>query len=166
MGPERRLRERTPANGGIRAERLSPASFGTRSGSLLLTALLIVVTLVVGWLVWSVVEWCGGRTPSYRLTGLRVVRRADGKPVGLGRSVIRELCCAVLLLPTLAVCCVLAIVFVMGASPPDGLLRQSRRTPWDRLTGTDVVRDATGEARGLEGLSVLRLEESLSGRQN
>jgi len=34
---------------------------------------------------------------------------------------------------------VLALAFVMGASPPDGLMRQARRAPWDLLTGTKVL---------------------------
>ena len=35
----------------------------------------------------------------------------------------------------------------MGASAPDGLLRQPRVAPWDFLTRTEVV-DELGRARG------------------
>jgi hypothetical protein len=42
---------------------------------------------------------------------------------------------------------VLAVTFVMGASPPDGLLRKPRAAPWDVLTRTEVV-DELGRARG------------------
>jgi len=73
---------------------------------------------------------------------LRVVRRFDGRPIGLGRSVLREACCALLLVPTLVACCFLALGFVMGASPPEGLFGQSRRAPWDVLTRTAVVDEA------------------------
>ena len=66
-----------------------PAGLGRRIKALLLTALLVVVTLGVGWLVWSVVEWRRGRTASFRLTDLRVVRRSDGRPIGLARSLRR-----------------------------------------------------------------------------
>jgi RDD family protein len=122
---------------------LSPAGLAVRARSLLLSVPLIVATLVVGWLAWSVVEWRRGRTPGYRLTGLVVVRHSDGGPIGLGRSVLRELCCLLLLLPTLVVCGLLAIAFVMGASPPDGLSTQPRRAPWDVLTATEVMREVT-----------------------
>jgi hypothetical protein len=125
-------------------DRLPAASLGTRSKALLLTPVLMVVTLGVGWLAWSVVEWRSGRTPSYRRTNLRVVRKSDGKPVGFARSVLREACCALMLVPTLVACGFLALGFAMGASPPEGVFGQSRRAPWDILTQTEVVNE-TGQ---------------------
>ena len=121
---------------------LPAATVGLRIRALLLTCFLFVVTIGVGWLAWSVVEWRSGRTPSYRRVHLRVVRRSDSRTIGLGRSLLREGCCALLLIPTLVACLVLAVGFVMGASPPDGLFGQSRRAPWDVLTRTDVVSEA------------------------
>ncbi len=117
------------------------ARLDVRLKAALLTPVLFVATLAIGWLIWSAVEWCRGRTPSYRLTGLRVVRRSDGLPIGPLRSLVREVICLVLLVPTILACLVLALSFVMGASPPDGLLRQPRRAPWDLLTGTTVVHE-------------------------
>ena len=135
--------EKTPSNGTREngADRLLAAGVGTRIKALLLTAVLFIVTLGVGWLAWSVVEWCSGRTPSYRRVHLRVVRRSDGKPIGLGRSVLREACCGLLLFPTLVACGFLVLGLVMGASPPGGILGQSRRAPWDLLTHTEVVNE-------------------------
>jgi RDD family len=119
--------------------RAPAASLAVRAKALALTGALIVGTLVVGWMVWSVLEWRRGRTASYRLTGLRVVR-SNGDPIGLGRSVLRNaVCCTLLLVPTLVACGFVAFAFVMGASPPNGLLRQPRRAPWDILTNTNVV---------------------------
>ena len=141
MNPGQMPFAETPGNGksenGI--NRLLAASVGSRIKALLLTPLLVVVTLGVGWFAWSIVEWCSGRTPSYRRTDLRVVRKSDGKPIGLGRSVLREACCALLLVPTLVACGFLALGFAMGASPPEGIFRQSRNAPWDLLTRTRVV---------------------------
>lgn len=141
MSPGQMLQRRTPAGGGSRngAARTFSAGVGTRATSLLLTAGLVVASLVVGWLVWSVSEWRRGRNPGYRLTGLRIVRRADGTSAGFWRCLLREICCLVLLLPTIVGCCLLAAAFLMGASPPDDLFGRSRRAPWDVLTGTDVV---------------------------
>jgi hypothetical protein len=117
-----------------------PADFGIRIRALGLTALLVVATLVVGWLVWSVIEWSNGRTASFHVTGLRIVRRSDGRPIGLARSIVRNaICCTLLLIPTIMVCALIALAFTLGASPPDRLLRKPRAAPWDVLTGTEVV---------------------------
>jgi RDD family len=116
------------------------ASLGRRIGALALTVVLLVGTLVVGFVVWSVFEWRHGRTPSYRLLGLHVVRRADGRPVGLARSFLRSgVCCTVLIVPTVVVGAVILLCFAFGASPPDGLFRQPRAAPWDALTSTTVL---------------------------
>jgi hypothetical protein len=130
-----------------------PASLGRRIGALALTVLLLIGTLVVGWLVWSVFEWRHGRTPSYRILGLRVVRRSDARPVGVGRSLLRSgICCPVLVIPTVVIGALVGLCFAMGASPPDGLLRQPRTAPWDSLTATKVLdeRPLTPEAPGAD----------------
>jgi hypothetical protein len=121
---------------------LPRASMGARILALLLTFGLVVVTLGVGWLVWSILEWHDGRTASFRLVGLRVVRSSDGRPIGLGRSILRNaLLCTLLLVPVILICIVVAISFVMGASPPNDLFSKARHAPWDRLTGTTVVQE-------------------------
>jgi hypothetical protein len=118
------------------------ASFGRRIEALALGVVLVVGTLVVGWLVWSVFEWRQGRTPTYRLLGLRVVGRSDRQPIGLGRSFLRSgICCPLLVVPTAVVGAVVMLCFAFGASPPDGLFRQPRRAPWDVLTATTVLNE-------------------------
>jgi uncharacterized RDD family membrane protein YckC len=130
---------------GAYESRLPGASLAARVKALALTGALIVVTLGIGWFLWTVVEWRRGRTASYSLLGLRVVR-SNGDSIGLWRSVMRNaVCCTLLLVPTLIVCALLAFAFVMGASPPNGLLSQPRRAPWDILTDTKVV-DQRGES--------------------
>src|ERR1700728_1763023 len=106
------------------------ASLGKRLEALVLTVLLLVVTLVIGWLIWSVFEWRKGQTPSYRLLGLRIVGLSDEQPIRLGRSLARACICCLLVIPPIAVCCVIGICFTLGASPPDGLLRRPRIAPW------------------------------------
>ena len=121
---------------------LPAASFGVRIKALLLTCCLVVATLGVGWLVWSVLEWRRGSTASFRLTGLRVVRHSNGTPIGLGLSIVRNaVLCTALLIPTILACVVIAFTFVMGASPPNDLFSNPRNAPWDRVCRTTVVQE-------------------------
>jgi hypothetical protein len=121
---------------------LPAASFGVRIKALLLTCCLVVATLGVGWLIWSVFEWRRGSTASFHSTGLRVVRRSDGTPIGLARSIVRNaVLCTVLLVPTVLACIVIAFAFVMGASPPSDLFSKPRNAPWDLLCKTMVVQE-------------------------
>ena len=120
----------------------------------------MVGTLGIGWLVWSVVEWRNGRTVSYRLTGLRVVRRSDRRPIGLCRSLVRNgVCCTILFVPTILGCLLLGLSFVLGASPPSGLLRQPRLAPWDLLAGTEVL-DERAPGASADTFGPLRLPEA------
>ena len=119
------------------------ASVGKRMEALALAPLLFIVTLGVGWLVWCVVEWAHGRTPSYRLLGLRVVRTSDGQPTRWVRSGARGIICLLLVVPTIVVCCVIGFTFVFGASAPEDLLRRPRTAPWDHITGTKVIDEGT-----------------------
>jgi RDD family protein len=128
----------------------SPASPGVRLHALALTVGLIIVTLGLGWMVWSVVEWHRSSTPSYRLTGLRLIRKSDGTPAGPVRVLVRALCCLVLVMPTIVACAIIGLSFVMGASAPDDLITTSRRAPWDVLAGTDVVRATAPQGRYAE----------------
>jgi hypothetical protein len=119
------------------------ASLGRRMEALALAPLLFLATLGVGWLIWCVLEWRNGRTPSYRLLGLRVVRKADEQPVRLARSLARSCICFLLVIPTTLICCIIGISFVFGASAPEDLLRRPRMAPWDHLTAAKVVDERT-----------------------
>jgi uncharacterized RDD family membrane protein YckC len=146
--------------------RAPAAGLGVRLKAQFLTLVLIVVTLGVGWLVWSVVEWRNGRTVSYRLTGLRVVRHTDRRPIGLGLSLLRNgLCCSLLIVPTVLGCLLLGLSFVLGASPPGGLLDEPRLAPWDVLAGTEVV-DERAARSGRASLVPLPLPEGATVSMN
>jgi hypothetical protein len=119
------------------------ASFGKRLEALALTPLLFVVTLGLGWVFWCLFEWRNGRTPSYRVLRLHVVRLSDGQPIRVGRSIVRSGICCLLLVPTILVCVIIGISFAFGASAPDDLFRDPRRAPWDHFTRTKVTSEVT-----------------------
>jgi RDD family len=148
------------------------ASLGKRLEALALSPLLCVVTLGIGWMVWNVFEWRNGRTPTYRLLRLHVVRLSDGEPIGLGRSIVRSGICCLLLVPTVAVCAIVGISFVFGASAPDNLFRDPRRAPWDHFTRTKVTSERAeplvgGEFRpGLKPIDLATATKASNARYN
>jgi RDD family len=131
------------------------ASFGKRLEALALTPLLCVATLGIGWMVWCIFEWRNGRTPSYRVLKLHVVGLSDGRPIRLGRSIVRSAMCCLLLVPTIVVCAIIGLSFVFGASAPDNLFRDPRRAPWDHFTTTKVTSEQAESLVGGEFRPVL-----------
>jgi uncharacterized RDD family membrane protein YckC len=67
------------------------ASIQARLGSYLLDILLVIVTLVIGWLVWSFFAWQTGQTPAKRLLKQQVVSSKDDKPFTFAQMALREL---------------------------------------------------------------------------
>lgn len=68
------------------------ASPWLRLGAALLNALLAVVTLIIGWLVWAIVLWLQGtgQNPGKKLVGIRVVSAETGAPAGPGLFFVRN----------------------------------------------------------------------------
>jgi uncharacterized RDD family membrane protein YckC len=66
-------------------------SAGGRLGARLLDGLLLIVTLGIGWLVWSWITWSDGQTPAKRLLGHVVADVNTGQPFGWGRMAVRTL---------------------------------------------------------------------------
>lgn len=66
------------------------ASQGRRLGAFVLDALLGVVTLGIGWLIWFLVIARRGQTPAKQILGLHIVR-ADGTAAGFWWTVLREI---------------------------------------------------------------------------
>src|SRR5881275_1386914 len=60
------------------------SSPGRRLGAHLLEVLLIVVTLGLGWMVWSLIVWARGQTPAKQLLGMHVVKLSAASPAGWG----------------------------------------------------------------------------------
>lgn len=61
-----------------------------RLGAHLLEALLVIVTLVIGWVVWSLIVWGKGTTPAHQILKQAVVDSKTGKTFSWGRMFLRE----------------------------------------------------------------------------
>ena len=66
------------------------ASFQHRLGAIFLDAALIVVTLGIGWLIWSLIVWSEGQTPAKKILKLRTINITNGHHASWGHMGIRE----------------------------------------------------------------------------
>ncbi len=116
------------------------SSLGKRLGGYFLEVVLMIVTLVIGWFIWSLVAWGKGRTPAKQILKMQVVKVADGQVAGWGTMALREFVVKSIPGAILAfavdqrlgsVWTIVAGLFIFG-----GALHQ---TLWDRIVGTTVV---------------------------
>jgi uncharacterized RDD family membrane protein YckC len=120
------------------------SSVGKRLGAYLLELVLMVVTLFIGWLVWSFVVWGKGQTPSKALLKMRAVKPATGRSLSWGQMFVREVLVKGLLVGlvlgtiTFGIMNLVAPLLIFG-----GTMRQ---TLWDRIAKTVVVDDADDRA--------------------
>ena len=66
------------------------ASQGRRLAGFILDSFLIVITLLIGWVIWYLFAARRGQSPAKRLLGMRVIRE-DGATADLGWMLIRDL---------------------------------------------------------------------------
>ncbi len=116
------------------------ASLGQRLGAHLLDAVLCLVTLFVGWLIWSCFTYSRGQTPAKSIMGLRVVKQQTGWAATWGdmfvRNVVVQGGMAILSMFLFGIPTIVAVVMIFS-----GPLHQ---TGWDRMVGTVVVNDPSG----------------------
>ena len=67
------------------------ASFQHRLGAYALDATLAVLTLGIGWLIWSMIVWGEGQTPAKKILKLRVRHFDTGAVATWGHMAVREL---------------------------------------------------------------------------
>jgi len=107
-------------------------SRGKRFGGWLLDGLLVVVTLVIGWLIWSIIIWERGQSPAKSILGMRVMHLETGRPAGRGQMALRELVGKVLL-GFVPLYTLVSAVLVLSDTRRQGL--------WDKIANTVVVDD-------------------------
>jgi uncharacterized RDD family membrane protein YckC len=114
------------------APALQLTSRGKRFGAYLLEGLLVIVTLFIGWLIWSVIAWGKGQTPAKQVLGMRVVKLDERRPATMGEMALRELV-GKFLLAMVPFYTLVGAIFVLTDDNNQGL--------WDKIAGTTVVED-------------------------
>jgi uncharacterized RDD family membrane protein YckC len=98
----------------------------------LLDVLLFIVTLGIGWLIWSLIIWSRGQTPAKQILHMRVLNLETGRGAAWGTMALREIVGRWLLglvpLYTLISCIVL-------------LVDERSQALWDKIATTVVVED-------------------------
>jgi len=94
--------------------------------------LLVVVTLFIGWLVWSMILWSEGQSPAKKLMGMRCVKSDTGQPATWGTMFLREIVGKGIIGGITFGLTSLASIFMI-------LFGSERRGVWDHVAGTVVV---------------------------
>lgn len=111
------------------------ASPWVRLGASLLNTLLVIVTLGIGYLVWTLVLWNQGTNPGKKICGLVVVKADTGRPATFGEMLVRSFVFGGLVIGLVG-SVTLGIGYLVDAFMIFGDRRQ-RLT--DRMAGTLVV---------------------------
>jgi uncharacterized RDD family membrane protein YckC len=115
--------------------RLPESSAGRRFGAYLLDVLLLMVTLSIGWIIWSLVIWGKGQTPAKQLMHMRCVDLSTGAVAGWGTMALRELVGKVVIgNVTCGISTVVGGAMILGDGAP-------RQALWDKIASTVVVDD-------------------------
>ena len=111
------------------------ATPGARLGAYLLEILFVIVTLGIGWIIWSLIIWGKGTTPGHQVLRLYFVSENTGKTATWGHTALREVVMKGLVggfLSTITV----GIYFIVDSL---FVIRPDRRTIHDMLSSTLVV---------------------------
>lgn len=120
--------------------RLAPVA--RRFGEAVLEAVLMVVTLFIGWVIWACVVFARGQTPAKQVLGLRVVKRSTGQAAGWGTMFLREV------IAKGVIGAVVRFTFIGVILDFWLLWDKDRQELWDKMSDTLVVNDPGGTTLG------------------
>ncbi len=66
------------------------ASFQHRLGAYVLDCTLAVLTLGIGWVIWSMIVWGEGQTPAKKILKMRTINATNGQAASWGHMGLRE----------------------------------------------------------------------------
>ena len=109
--------------------------------SFILDAVLFSITFGVGWIIWFLAIAVRGTTPGHDLMGQKIVDHRTGRPLRLGRMLVREFLIKGIFTWLIASFTMCINYIVDGAF----IFRDDRRTVHDLILGTDVIQDRNSE---------------------
>jgi uncharacterized RDD family membrane protein YckC len=127
------MTDETPEIIDLEPQRL--ASIQARFGSALLDALLLIVTLFVGWVIWNLFTWKTGQTPAKRILKQVVVDAKTGEVFSWSRMALREFAVKGAA-ENIASGATSGITFVIDSL---FVFREDRRTVHDLIVGSKVI---------------------------
>ncbi len=113
------------------------ASPGKRFGTYLLEAVLVVVTLFIGYLIWTLIAWGKGQTPGKQVTKLKYVNTQTGQVADWGKSALRDFVVRGIVIGFIGAV-TLYIGFLIAAFMTFDK-DKNYQAGWDRIAGTVVV---------------------------
>lgn len=111
------------------------ASPAVRLGSYVLELILAVVTLGIGWLIWSLIVWGKGTTPGHQVLRLYIVDSKSGQTATWGHVALREFVMKGLV-GGLASLLTFGVYFLVDSL---FIVRDDKKTLHDLMSSTDVV---------------------------
>ena len=114
------------------------ASFLRRLSAYILDALLVPLTLFIGYLIWWLIVLANGQTPGKQLVGIRVMKDS-GEPSGWGLTFVRQFVVQGLVIGFLSAITG-GIVFAVNYLLP--LFDKDKQALHDKMVATVVVKDA------------------------
>ena len=109
----------------------SLAGVGRRIGAYFLAIPLFIVTLGIGYLVWGLIIWGRGQTPTFQVLGMRCWKPDSGRVAGWGWMALREVVGR--LLEGLAIIGFVSFILFLTSD--------QRRSLHDYIAGTIVLYD-------------------------
>jgi uncharacterized RDD family membrane protein YckC len=122
--------------GGLAQTGFSPSgqplsSRGRRFGGALLSFVLVIVTLGIGYLIWAILSWQKSTTPAKRIMKMTVVDANTGAPLEFGKMALRQVVFGAIVISVVPFLSLIDAIMIFFGDKNQRLV--------DRMAGTLVV---------------------------
>jgi uncharacterized RDD family membrane protein YckC len=107
------------------------ATPGRRIGAYFLSFVLVIVTLVIGYIIWGLLIWGRGQTPTYQVLGMRCWKPETQRVATFGTMALREIVGRIV--ESLMITALISFILM--------LVRGDRKCLHDLIAGTVALRD-------------------------